>query len=1152
MILASGDALARIKTPAIHGTYPPGEALKLLLDGAGIDIISDDGRTILLKRRPPVHVKAAEVNDAGHCEVVTVTGFRAALVSSTHAKREAIGFVDSVFAEDIAKFSDTNIAETLNRIPGISISREVNGEGVNIQIRGLNTNFTRILLNGNPIAVASAGITDASNTNREVDLNMFPNELFTRLTVSKSPMADMIEGGAAGVVWLHTPHPFDTPGFHLNYNLQLTDQSTTNLAIGKRAVAVVSDTIGPWGLLVALAGAQSNMFVYGFEDGNGSWYGPNLPQGACAAAGTSNTCGQFGSNAWTIPAKVQSGVYVPVPAGYALDPGWSAAWRRGTAYLPEGYPVSQGLLYALNPGVAGEGCPPVNPSAQCLNRMSTLLSNALLPRLGRPMYVEGTRDRYNALLSFEYNADNGVHAYLDFIFGKVERHMDRNDIGWGVRTGNSSSQMIPAGLVLSQEWLGSALTAGLGGSVRSGTFYNPTMGLEARDYRETGDFVNFNPGVSWQATGLLKFELLANYTSSHFFRRNPTIMLSSCAGGPLPIAGIDNCPNGFPATGTMLKFDATGSYPLETLNIDLNDPRNYEWNLGRVNLNGEKRWANTYGTHLDVTYGGETLAVKIGAAYDVAYRLIRFYDPSNDWQAGMCGNSPSFVLLGPNSGMPACTGQNTTAAPVGWSDGEFPGWGTGYSAGQAPLTFSGSLVPTAELYRYLKPGPKGFVRVDYDKIFAVSNYWPIMQDAVDKLSCVPNCRDDGTIPYPVSLSSTIDERTTGFYAKAFGEIGIAGRALRYDVGVRWIETRQFVLSPTQTDDPRNGALLDGGKYPTFQSVSALKSRYHAFLPSATVAYELAGNLQLRASISRTMTRANPGDMRATMEFSDTTVSAATLGNPKLRPFFADNYDLGMDYFTGSEGLVGVAYFRKSISGFSAKMTTLRTFSFLAQYGITYNTLVQTQKNAYALGGPSGIACNSDASCASQPLYVNQQINLPGLEIINGLEFNLVQPLDGVLGVKGFGFSGNWTMVNQRSTGSVPTYAQDVAPYSFNVTGYYEANGVILRLAYNWNDTSYASSSQSGGTCLPAVADGSKPPGCPGGAYVFNKAYGQADFSMSLMLSRLFGELAGDPQLTFDLQNVFSAKQRSYLMYPDTVHTYYAKGRNYLIGLRGSF
>jgi TonB-dependent receptor len=143
---------------------------------------------------------------------VVITGYRASVESSTRDKREATGFVDTINAEDIGKFPDSNIAESLNRIPGVLISREITGEGLNIQIRGLGTSFTKVLLNGAPVAVASTGRTDNQNTNREVDLDLLPTDLFTKLSVYKSPNASMIEGGAAGVVDMRTARPFDNPG----------------------------------------------------------------------------------------------------------------------------------------------------------------------------------------------------------------------------------------------------------------------------------------------------------------------------------------------------------------------------------------------------------------------------------------------------------------------------------------------------------------------------------------------------------------------------------------------------------------------------------------------------------------------------------------------------------------------------------------------------------------------------------------------------------------------------------------------------------------------------------------------------------------------------------------------------------------------------
>lgn len=1159
LIVAPGEALAGIRTPALRGRYRFEDALSLLLKGLPVQLASDDGRTVVLVRKlasaapKPAPAPREAVNPNFETIVVSSEGYRASLESSTLAKRNAVGFSESVFAEEIGKFPDTNIAEALNRIPGVTIWREINGEGINIQIRTLGTNFTKVLLNGNPIGVASTGATDSTNTNREVDLNWFPPELFTKLSVYKSLSADQLEGGAAGSVSMRSTRPFDRPGFHFSYNLDLTDQTTTNLAIGKRGTLIVSDTEGSFGALFAIAGVQSNMMVTGWEDGNSGWVTPNLPAGAC---GANNQCSQFGGNAWTISSTVPSGVYIPIPGGFPLASGYAPVTQGGKTYFPAGYPVDNSMLYALNPGLADAGCPALNPSAACLNQAMTRLSNTLLPRLGRPMFEKGSRDRHNVLLSLEYWPGDHFHAYADMVAGRINNDMNRTDIDWGVRGGNSATQMIPANVIISPDWLAAPFTAGLGGAAQTGTFYNAVFGLEARSYKEKGDFLNINPGVRWQPAELLQFNLEAYYTRSHFFRVNPTVMATTCTASAPP-AGIDNCPNGPPALGTVLQFDARGAYPSESINLDLNDPRNYEWNLGRLNLIGEKRYSRTFGSHLDVTFGGDKFAVKAGAAYDEVYRLITTLDDSVTWQAAACGSNPSTVLLGPNTALPGCSGQSGSA-PAGWTRPAYPGFGTGYSAGAPPLQFGGSLVPTSALADYIIPGPTGFATVDYEKFFAATGYYDILNKAVDSIRCIPHCSPqgypDGAVLYP-GFGNGFSERNLGFYAKASGQFGIAGRLFRFDAGLRWVTTWQNVISGLLRSDARNDSLQDGGYYPNYYILQPRKRSYQAYLPSASLVYEINDDFLLRLSLSRSMNRPNPSAMLGTVSFGDPNVTTAVLGNPYLKPYYANNIDIGGEYFTGGEGYVGVSLFRKSISGFTALLTTTRNFAYLAQYGINWNTLAQQQQlNYQTSGGPSGVPCNSDATCADHPIAVNQQVNLKGLEIINGVELDIVQPLDRLLapfGLTGFGFSGNVTIIDQRSTGAVPTFALGVAPLQYNLTAYYEGDGLQLRLTYNWNDTSYGSASNNQNVCFPAVPSGDKTIGCPAGLYTFTAAYGQADFSSSLKLSKLFGTVPTDPALSFEIQNVFDARQSSYAQMKSALHSYFIKGRTLMLGVRGS-
>jgi TonB-dependent receptor len=1044
---------------------------------------------------------------ASTIETVTVTGYAESLQLATDAKRNSTGFTDSIFAEDIGKFPDTDIAESLNRIPGVTISREIDGEGLNVSIRGLGTNFTRVTLNGAAISIASTGATDQSDNDREIDLNMLPTELFTQLTVNKSVNADLLEGGAAGVVNLRSARPFDykDEGFHVTYEAQGSDYSNAS-TLGERGALIARDTWGDkFGVLVGVAGVHSEVFTTGWEDGNAGWVTP----GALTAAqcGTGNTCDSIGGNAWAIPATVPAGVT--------------------TGGLVPGQTIDAAELQHLNPGLT---------TAQ--------ISNALVPRLGRSMYEQGSRDRYNGILSLEWRPTQDLHFYLDGIFGRTFNNLNRSDIDWGVRAGAGSQPLIPENLQVDAN-----------GVVTSGTFANSQFFLEARPYQEKGDFFSLNPGGSWQINDLMHLDVQVNASRSHFFRDSPTILVVSCPSTPNP-AGTPGC--AAPAGGVFATFTNAGQLnpPTITSNIDLNNPANYQWNNGRVNLQDEKRYEFTQGAHVDYTWGGDLIALKAGAAYDDIYRNITAIDASNIWSDAACGDNPSNALAPPNS-MPACRGLNVagSAATVNAvSAGAAPayaGYGTGYSAGATPITYGGSLIPQSALANYLIAGPTGFVTVNYPAFKAASNYYAIDQAAINAVgNALPGTT--GTYPYSTASntggnSGTVEEKDYGLYLETEGKVPFYDHNLRYNVGLRWVETHQYITSPLTNINPANSTLLDGGQYPTVFSFSTAKHDYADFLPAANAVYEVTDDFQVRLALSRTMTRPNPNNMISGVNFSDLTAQNATLGNPNLKPFFSNNIDIGAEYYTGGAGYIAATAFRKSLSGFTAQSNITEPFSYLAQFGVTYAGLNLTQQTALNNRG-----CTSDANCTAT-ITVTEQVNEPGLLVVNGLEFDYTQPLDFLLaeyGLPGFGFTGNTTILDQHSTGIAPAFATGIPPLAYNVTGYYDHNGASVRVSYVWNDKAYASGSNTQSVCLPSTAAQSV--GCPGGAYLFSAPYGQMDISSSYRLANVFGDLPTDPELTFDIQNVLSAKLKTYDQYTNAIHSYYNQGKVILFGFRGTF
>lgn len=167
----------------------------------------------------PSYAQETPVGASGEVlEEIIVTGVRGSLRRSLEQKRAAQAFTDSVNAEDLGKFPDLNIAESLQRVPGVTLNRNPQGEGEAINLRGLEAQYTRVEVNG----LTALGNGSDQNINgrlggngggREFNFELLPAELFSNVTVTKSTRASQTEGGMAGLVRLSTPRPLDSRGF---------------------------------------------------------------------------------------------------------------------------------------------------------------------------------------------------------------------------------------------------------------------------------------------------------------------------------------------------------------------------------------------------------------------------------------------------------------------------------------------------------------------------------------------------------------------------------------------------------------------------------------------------------------------------------------------------------------------------------------------------------------------------------------------------------------------------------------------------------------------------------------------------------------------------------------------------------------------------
>lgn len=165
-------------------------------------------------------------------EVIQVRGIRSSLSEAMDLKKSAPSIQDSIVAEDIGKFPDQNVAESLQRISGVMISRN-NGEGSKISVRGMGPQFNAVKINNRTIATTDRG--------REFDFQSLPSELISGADVIKASRANIAEGSLGAYVNISTARPLDSTGFNaatsanISYN-DLADE------YGNRVSAIVSNT----------------------------------------------------------------------------------------------------------------------------------------------------------------------------------------------------------------------------------------------------------------------------------------------------------------------------------------------------------------------------------------------------------------------------------------------------------------------------------------------------------------------------------------------------------------------------------------------------------------------------------------------------------------------------------------------------------------------------------------------------------------------------------------------------------------------------------------------------------------------------------------------------------------------------------------------
>ena len=960
-------------------------------------------------------------------ETVTVTGYRASLQSAANAKREAANFSDSVFAEDIGKFPDLNIAEAINRVPGVRLSRDPSGEGVQVVVRGLGSSFTTVTMNNHQVEVATDGVEGSGNSNREVDLDMFPVELFTKINVNKTPVASMLEGGIAGTVNLSTAKPLDNDqtGLHVNYSLQ-DEYTESNGGFSPRGAVIASYNLdNKVGILFGVAAQHLQFRVDGYESVGEALAGISDQNSACLTT-VCNTIGTGKNFHWA----------TVVPPGVAADASMGIG-ATGTAYAYSGGLNTAGGTSGLS---------------------MAALSNAIWPYLPRESTKLGDRNRISTLLDLQYRASENLEFNLVTLFEDSQRNWATNEMDLFIRNscntaGTDSSCMIPENV--KTDSLGYVTSAKL---LNASWFFDPWI------YRENVQFFDVNPTMDWTVTPWLKVHGAIDYNDSYLNRRAWSFQFRTA-----------------PGMGYTVNYNMSPGhdFPTMTTTAPVTDPTSSAWNWYRIQVQPLSRSTVGRSTNWDATIGDETANIKVGYNYNQYYRYIY----ARDWST----NANNCFINGTTCTLPDGT-VNTT----------------------------GSLkIPNSQLSQYLTAQPTGdFLGLSDGSQGFSGSLWN--SSKLDQVTNIRSFVDNA----PFSLSGALGAQKTGIvnektnigYIEANATVKFLEHDIHMNGGVRYYNTDQKIVGP----------VLVSGNY----VMTTVERTYDGYLPSFNVSADVYDNVVLRFAGSKSMTRPIPSQMLPGVSFGGALLSPVSAGNPNLAPYFSDNLDVGLEWYSGGPGVVAIDYFRKNISNYTQSTSLVEPFS---ATGIPLSVLSPTQLADYnANGGPN------------ETVTVNTTVNLQQKLHLEGWEFQIVQPLD--FWIEGAGVTANYTRITSHvdpglTLAQAQGLATGVAPYSFNLGAYYENEDMSVHLTYNYIDKFI-----SGAT---PTSQGIQTP-------QYSETHRQLDLSASYTLPWFKGTVMEGAQVTFDATNLTSAKQELYDGDTNAPNAVWYPGRAFIVGLRGKF
>ena len=1132
-----------------------GSAIALALAGAAL------GGTAAYGQDAPAVVQDRDGDAAttAATDEIVVTGYRAALQSAIETKRLSNEIIDTINAEDIADFPDANLAESLQRLPGVTIDRD-NGEGRTITVRGLGPDFTRVRLNGLEALSTSGGNDSGSTPNRSrgFDFNAFASELFNSLTVRKTASAEVDEGSLGATVDLVTGRPFSfSKNFRIGASLQAA-YFENGKKVSPRLAGLVSgkwDTgLGRMGLTMSGAYTKSNRRIDSYGRTVGSFdYGYSRPFAVPTLNASSPASGIPQREGFAAPSTaICNGGSATAPNLNGVIPGINITRLDACNAQRGSNPEAYALLYP-NGGAIRQF---IDGTTVQTGPGSTVITPTL-PGLSRQ---DLKQERLGLTASFQWQPAARTLISIDGVYSRFRNRSDFYQISTvGLNRFNNTTSAYNSAASGSAALYSSCATSGAGGV---------TIACEGSDGNGAvlPGFAN-----STNPFNLNAFDYYNNPRSVGYIpTANQTALLDALVGKPSTrvIDAHVNTDNPDQPWADYLKLG----------NIDYrssNDGNVYTTKFKQ--LSGTLEQDITDRLKLTVVAGySESVNDSVGLLSD----LIRL-----DSGQGTTGDGYFVYDERDAKGMPMIDFGFDAADPANWDtvkgfsvlrvqtrytkndfkNGRFDFDWTAFDEDHIKLGFSRREFGfvTRELRRIsqeavsptlLEAGSSvGAIgrRIEWGEGLNVpagttTSFWAPDNARMGEVfgfdcDCINKFGDFRLSPGGASnnlgLNFAISEKDTGGYVQYDYDRNLLGIDVRGNIGVRYAHTQVSADGLTTVGTPITNTY-----------------KYDDWLPSLNAVFELRRDLIVRFGAARVMARPSLGQLAPGITSfvvpgvaGAVTGGSISSGNTRLNPFRANNLDLSAEWYFAPGALLSVGLFNKDIRSFPQRVLAEGRLSELFDANV-----VQALRDSITANTPVGDAQRAYID-ADSPFSFSQPRDAPGGHI-RGVELNYQQNFTFLPGfLKNFGLQANYTYLNSKLTyiidlgsasrpqltGSAPFLG--ASPHSVNATLYYETPRFSGRVSAAYRAKYYTLYPLQSGTCQPGFCLT---------PLINDFAGSQATTNVDASFSY---QVIPGISLTLEALNITNQTSDRFSLAESEIITQYASsGRQIFFGVRGTF